>query len=115
LPNDLIIGERKSLRFAPGLETLSQAPSPLGSEKASSKLKKPFPLSLITNKVSFIAPTGSRQKQLKEGLHSLRYEKENFFFYFLYSKKTTGKPIYAYPLVFFFFFSPRHERMKKLE
>ena len=61
LPTDLIIGEIQSLRFAPGLETVSQAPfasRKRESEQQAEKALSPF----SNNKVSFIAPTYTRGK-----------------------------------------------------
>lgn len=61
LPTDLIIGEIQSLRFAPGLETVSQAPfasRKRESEQQASKAISPF----HNNKVSFIAPIYTRGK-----------------------------------------------------
>ncbi|GAA0151204.1 hypothetical protein LIER_37244 [Lithospermum erythrorhizon] len=73
------------LRFAPGLETVSKAPSPLGSEKASSKLKKPFPFFIIirlTGPYLFRGRVEPRKALLRERslapLHSLQGSKPFF-------------------------------------
>jgi hypothetical protein len=55
LPTDLIIGEIQSLRFAPGLETVSQAPfasRKRESEQQAEKTLSPFSKLLVSEKTT---------------------------------------------------------------
>ena len=62
LPTDRIIGKIQSLRFAPGLETVSQAPFASRKRESEQQAEKALSLSLITKLGCFIAPTYTRGK-----------------------------------------------------